>query len=79
MRPSGGPSDYTGMTNMNTNEAKPTEPATKIDDTAASCCGGPAPVGASACCALDAEQKASGAAGCGCAPRSATPARKGCC
>lgn len=31
------------------------------------CCGGPAPAGAEACCALDAEVKADGGAGCGCA------------
>jgi hypothetical protein len=30
------------------------------------CCGGPAPVGASACCADDAAEKASGKSGCGC-------------
>lgn len=31
------------------------------------CCGGPAPTGADACCAQDAEAKAAGEAGCGCA------------
>lgn len=33
---------------------------------ASSCCGGPAPAGQDACCLLDAEAKAAGAAGCGC-------------
>jgi thioredoxin reductase len=33
---------------------------------AASCCGGPAPAESHACCALDAEAKAAGQAGCGC-------------
>jgi hypothetical protein len=47
------------------------------------CCGGPAPEGASACCARDAAVKASGGPGCGCgsAPKSPAPAstRSGCC
>lgn len=30
------------------------------------CCGGAAPEGADACCALDAEVKATGGSGCGC-------------
>ena len=33
---------------------------------AAGCCGGPAPATSTACCALDAEAKAAGQAGCGC-------------
>jgi hypothetical protein len=33
---------------------------------ASSCCGGPPAVDASACCALDEQKKADGAAGCGC-------------
>lgn len=33
---------------------------------AGGCCGGPAPAGIAACCALDAGAKAAGAAGCGC-------------
>jgi hypothetical protein len=32
-----------------------------------SCCGGPAPVEANACCVADAEAKQAGKAGCGCA------------
>ncbi|MEO8705874.1 MAG: RNA polymerase sigma factor SigZ [Kofleriaceae bacterium] len=79
VRPSNRPADYMGMTNTNANEAKPSEPTTKIEDATAGCCGGPAPAGASACCALDAEKKASGAAGCGCETKSETPAKKGCC
>jgi thioredoxin reductase len=35
--------------------------------TDSACCGGPAPVEASACCAKDAEAKAHGESGCGCA------------
>jgi thioredoxin reductase len=34
-----------------------------------SCCGGPAPKNVDACCALDAEEKAKGASGCGCGPK----------
>ena len=33
------------------------------------CCGGPAPAGADACCARDAEVKSAGGAGCGCSSR----------
>jgi hypothetical protein len=35
-------------------------------ETAASCCGGPAPASVDACCAADAEAKAVGQEGCGC-------------
>lgn len=35
--------------------------------TVSGCCGGPAPSGADACCVQDADAKAAGAAGCGCA------------
>ena len=41
---------------------------------AAGCCGGAAPTGADACCALDAEVKSAGGSGCGCGPQ-ATAAR----
>ena len=37
-------------------------------DSAASCCGGPAPAQVDACCAQDAEAKALGHEGCGCEP-----------
>lgn len=42
--------------------------------TGSSCCGGPAPTDTDACCARDAEVKATGGAGCGCASEPATPA-----
>lgn len=47
----------------------------------AGCCGGAAPTGTDACCALDAEVKSAGGSGCGCATKatSGAPARKGCC
>ena len=52
------------------------EPAAK-----GACCGGPAPAGADACCARDAEVKSTGGAGCGCGsaepPEAATA--KSCC
>jgi len=41
------------------------------------CCGGPAPSGSDACCAVDAEVKSTGGPGCGCGPKA--PAKKGCC
>ena len=40
------------------------------------CCGGPAPSGTSACCALDAEVKSTGGTGCGCELAAATPVAK---
>jgi hypothetical protein len=45
------------------------------------CCGGPAPEGADACCARDAEVKSTGGAGCGCGstPAAPTPKKTGCC
>lgn len=54
---------------------------------AASCCGGPAPTGVSACCVADAEAKASGEAGCGCGTATvalpvvavSAPAKSSCC
>lgn len=39
----------------------------KASAPAESCCGGPAPAGADACCVKDADAKAAGEAGCGCA------------
>lgn len=44
-----------------------------------SCCGGPAPNDASACCVRDADAKATGAAGCGCSPASEAGDRKAVC
>lgn len=57
-----------------------TAPETKDDQKTEpkGCCGGEAPAGSSACCALDAEVKSSGGSGCGCAAK-AEPAKKGCC
>jgi hypothetical protein len=43
------------------------------------CCGGAAPAGAGACCALDAELKQSGGSGCGCGAAAAQPRSGGCC
>jgi thioredoxin reductase len=42
-----------------------------LDNTAgaAGCCGGAAPAGSDACCVLDADEKAKGNAGCGCATK----------
>jgi N-acetylglutamate synthase-like GNAT family acetyltransferase/thioredoxin reductase len=59
--------------------ATPSAPATAPAAAAApasSCCGGPATADASACCALDEQKKAEGAAGCGCgdAPTAVVPA-----
>jgi hypothetical protein len=42
---------------------------TASTDSAAGCCGGPAPVGVDACCVKDADAKAAGDSGCGCSPQ----------
>lgn len=44
---------------------------TQTHPAAGACCGGPAPSGADACCAKDAEVKSTGGAGCGCGPTAA--------
>lgn len=77
LRPSGCSRDSMGMSN--TNEAKNTENPTTTINQETGCCGGAAPKDSGACCALDAEVKASGGAGCGCGTKAATPAKKGCC
>jgi hypothetical protein len=62
-----------------------TSPSTMTDTTvpsAAGCCGGAAPEGTGACCARDAEVKATGGSGCGCSAQASpapTAARSGCC
>lgn len=43
------------------------------------CCGGAAPAGAGACCALDAELKHAGGSGCGCGAPAPMPRSGGCC
>jgi RNA polymerase sigma-70 factor (ECF subfamily) len=89
LRPPASSRDSMGMTNPNNqNESQPAGSLTTTapkEAAATGCCGGPAPAGASACCALDAEVKATGGSGCGCAAKTSaqTPAqstaRKGCC
>ena len=44
-----------------------TQMLAEVTRPAAGCCGGPAPRGLDACCALDASEKALGKTGCGCA------------
>ena len=43
------------------------------------CCGGTPTSNADACCKLDEEKKAEGAAGCGCNSSPATTAKSSCC
>jgi hypothetical protein len=58
----------------------PATSTTPADPSADSgCCGGAAPAGADACCALDAEVKSTGGSGCGCSTTSAAPTSSGCC
>ena len=53
------------------------------EETTLTCCGGPAPKDAEACCVTDAEAKAAGEAGCGCAAPArgerSEPAKAGAC
>lgn len=55
------------------------EEKNRIEEKAASCCGGPAPEDGDACCVQDAEAKAAGERGCGCATASAPAAVQNCC
>lgn len=54
---------------------------TQATGTPSTCCGGPAPMGADACCARDAEVKSTGGTGCGCgsAPVAPRTRKAGCC
>jgi hypothetical protein len=51
---------------MNTDKRQSTSSNASRTAQASGCCGGPAPSGVSACCAQDAEVKATGGRGCGC-------------
>jgi hypothetical protein len=67
---------------MNTNNQKTDAESSKTNHGSASgCCGGPAPAGASACCAEDAAVKSTGGTGCGCSarPRRDAPSKSSCC
>ena len=59
----------------------PETEAARDNQTQAGCCGGAAPRGSDACCALDAGIKSKGGSGCGCSARAANGARQkgGCC
>jgi RNA polymerase sigma-70 factor (ECF subfamily) len=81
LRPSACSNDSMDMSN--TNASRTTQTQTTSSDTpgekASGCCGGAAPADASACCALDAEVKATGGTGCGCGSKRSTTTKKGCC
>jgi RNA polymerase sigma-70 factor (ECF subfamily) len=64
-----------------TDETKTGSDTSTQEAAKAGCCGGPAANDASACCALDADVKASGGTGCGCATKAAAaaPTKSGCC
>jgi hypothetical protein len=62
----------------NSNETEKRETATE-GEAPTGCCGGAAPAGADACCALDAEVKSAGGSGCGCAPKADVTLAKRCC
>lgn len=56
-----------------------TPPAAEPAPATSGCCGGAAPAGADACCALDADVKSAGGSGCGCGTPAAAPKASGCC
>ncbi len=52
---------------MNTSNSQKVNAAnSRTEKVSSGCCGGPAPAGASACCAKDAAVKSAGGSGCGC-------------
>lgn len=51
---------------LQTNDNETAEATAQTKGASSGCCGGAAPEGADACCALDAEVKATGGSGCGC-------------
>jgi hypothetical protein len=62
---------------ITTQNASRTNASTAQNPSAPSaCCGGPAPTGADACCARDAEVKSTGGSGCGCGSTPAAPVAK---
>jgi hypothetical protein len=68
------------MSEIRNSETQATEgSASQAQQAQTGCCGGAAPQGADACCALDAEIKSTGGSGCGCAPRAAGARQKGGC
>ncbi len=83
VRPFAGASDSMSMTTQL--EARQESLQNTTQPAASGCCGGPAPEGASACCALDAEVKSTGGTGCGCNAATGPAAskvespKKGCC
>lgn len=79
LRPSPCSSDSMDMTNKTESKELETTTTALPAEAASGCCGGPAPTESSACCALDAEVKATGGAGCGCGAKATTTTRKGCC
>jgi len=82
VRPSTCSSDSMDMTNTIEAKNEQTQDTTKPAEAKTGCCGGPAALDASACCALDEEVKAGGGSGCGCgsAPSpAATTGKNGCC
>jgi hypothetical protein len=60
-------------------ETKSVSETITVPTKSADCCGGPAPSDTGGCCALDAQVKAEGGAGCGCNEAPKRTARGGCC
>jgi hypothetical protein len=70
--------DATRTQTTTLNAAERRTSGTQTQAAPSTCCGGPAPTGANACCAKDAEVKSAGGTGCGCgsAPTTAAPGAK---
>ena len=68
---------HTQANDQNAREQHPSNTQTRTAE--ATCCGGPAPSGADACCARDADVKSAGGAGCGCGSAPAVSKKTACC
>ena len=66
-------------TQSKTTNRAPVDTSLTQGGTPHACCGGPAPSTTNACCALDAEVKSAGGAGCGCGSPATPMAKKSAC
>ena len=71
--------DTTLTQTINADTVKPHALANMTPGEPRTCCGGPSPTDADACCARDADVKAAGGAGCGCGSVAAPATKSGCC
>lgn len=79
LHPSEPPRVSRGMSNTSHESMNEVSGTSSSEEKASSCCGGPAPAGANACCVKDAAAKAAGESGCGCNSKPASSTKRGCC